>query len=188
MPSRNTKKSGFHNAADDAEATSSKRLRLSEFCVGGGSGSRHDYDSTSIDYPEGKKFAPYSKTLVKSMVKACMQEKVALTSAAGSHVIDLLVGEYRVQYPSLSMPMVTDGIYAARLKQKGVEKYDEGGTVLAEDADIDDIDNGGDNQHKLSRCRQIIENEMAAYEERICVANCEECDRSVGLLKWGKSR
>lgn len=99
------------------------------------------------------------KTLVKGMVKACIQENVTVTEQKSIGVIDSLVEEYRSNrgYPSVTKQMVANGVKKA---QEGTSKDDQNTNGKTEGDDIDD-------ELKLARCIQIVDDEMDEYFDKI---------------------
>ena len=112
-----------------------------------------------------------AKALAKSIAKACVEVNVSATSEtshkSSSSVLDSLIEEYRLEYPTLTKKMVIDGI--ARYKK--TNKEEEGN----DDSDDQDEDNSSDKDAvdyadydlQFSQCMEIISGEMDVYWDRV---------------------
>jgi len=104
------------------------------------------------------------KTVVKGIVKACVQEKLGVTERETKSVgvIDSIVEEYRLKYPKLTKQMVMDAVARHR-------KSNENDASPGENkGEIDDVASDDANHEiKLGRCIEIVEEEIAAYHEKI---------------------
>ena len=92
------------------------------------------------------------RVLVNSMVKACVQQNVAVDQKISICLIDMLVEEYRHKYPALTRQVVSDGIISARLEAGGQNNMKDEECL---------------EENKLFKCIKIINDEMAAYEAKI---------------------
>mmetsp|Transcript_15120 Transcript_15120/g.32820 ORF Transcript_15120/g.32820 Transcript_15120/m.32820 type:complete len:604 (+) Transcript_15120:103-1914(+) len=101
------------------------------------------------------------KTLVKGMIKACVQEELAITNNGKQSVgvIDALVEEYRYKYPSLTRTMVTDGIARHNKSLENSSDESDGKVGGANTEDNGDL--------KLGRCIEIVEEHLESYFDKI---------------------
>jgi len=100
-----------------------------------------------------------TKATANSIAKACIEENVSLQHNENKSmgVVDSLIEEFRLDYPTLTKKMVTDAIDL--LKEDMYEEED-----IESDAaqDYDDYDADG-NLNKFSRCMEIVTQEMRQY-------------------------
>ncbi|KAL7553984.1 hypothetical protein ACHAWF_017353 [Thalassiosira exigua] len=111
-----------------------------------------------------------AKTLVRSIVKACVEEKVPTQQTKSVGVIDSLVEEYRPKYPSLTRQMIVDGVERHK-KSRGKSSEDddekEGGDD-DEDEEEEPPEGGGDDDELIfGRCVELIDEAMYEYHERV---------------------
>ena len=96
-----------------------------------------------------------AKTLVKSIAKSCAQEKVVAPTAEKSDgLFDLLVGEYKEKYPTLTKKMLLDGI-SRYYDAQDVDKS------AAEEEDDKDV------ELKFGRIIASVDAEMNQYYEKV---------------------
>ena len=109
------------------------------------------------------------KTLVKGMVKACIQEKVATTETedGSMRVLDSLVEEFRSNgFPSVNRQRVLDGIARYKQTQETNDENNNEGTKTPEEEEEED-DGDVSDEMKLERCIQMVNDGMDEYYERI---------------------
>ena len=94
------------------------------------------------------------KTLVKGMVKACIQEKVATTETedGSMRVLDSLVEEFRSNgFPSVNRQRVLDGIARYKQTQETNDENNNEGTKTPEE------------EEEEERCIQMVNDGMEEY-------------------------
>ena len=98
-----------------------------------------------------------TKTLVKSIAKACAQQNVALAdedvTGNSSELVDALMDEYKEKYPSLTKKILIDGVVRYN-SQNGID-------IVGEEYTEDDT------QQKFGLILPIIEWEMNEYYAKI---------------------
>jgi len=98
-----------------------------------------------------------AKATANSIAKACIEENVSLQHNENKSmgVVDSLIEEFRLEYPTLTKKMVTDAIDL--LKEDMYEEDIE--SDEAQEYDYDAVEN----LNKFSRCMEIVTQEMRQY-------------------------
>lgn len=120
------------------------------------------------------------KTLVKGIVKACVQEHLTIEHENKSvvGVVDSLIEEYRFKYPTLTKQMVTNamdrykktkaaGNTTSKASSGSTESTTEEGGDGGGDVKIKEEEEDGNAGVTLERCIEIVDDEIAEYYEKI---------------------
>ena len=115
-----------------------------------------------------------AKATANSIAKACIEENVSLqhNENRSMGVVDSLIEEFRLEYPTLTKKMVTDAIDL--LKEDMYEEDIESDEAQEYDYDADE------NLNKFSRCMEIVTQEMRQYH------SLKRCRESTSLSPVAK--